>query len=482
MVDISNKIDTIVREYIWEGKYFTINRARQYGKTTMLYLLEQRLKADATVIRISFEAADEMFTSLYAIAAGLVRKIGRVLCVQCVDESLLEEWNRPVSKQFPLDDFGDRITALCSRSDKKIILMIDEVDKSSDNQIFLSFLGLLRQKYLEQLQGNDVTFQSVILAGVYDIKNLKLKLHPGQEPKYNSPWNIAADFTIVMELMLEEIAAMLREYESDYQTGMDIAKISKVIYEYTSGYPYLVSRLCQLVDERISGLMEFPTKADAWTLEGIAAAEMLLRKESNTLFDDMIKKLEDFSKLKQLLQNILFCGNSYPFERDNYLIQLGVTFGFLKGKDGMVAIGNRIFETKLYDLFLSENAMENAVYQAGFMERNRYVVNGMLQMKLVMEKFYQHFQEVYADNDQKFIEEQGRKLFLLYLKPIINGTGNYYVEAQTRDRRRADVIVDYRGNRYIIELKIWHGDEYNKRGNSSCLSIWMSTIQTEDIY
>ncbi len=32
---------------------------------------------------------------------------------------------------------------------------------------------------------------------------------------------------------------------------------------------------------------------------------------------------------------------------------------------------------------------------------------------------------------------------MLYLKPIINGVGNYYVEARTRDLRRTDVIVDY---------------------------------------
>ena len=56
---------------------------------------------------------------------------------------------------------------------------------------------------------------------------------------------------------------------------------------------------------------------------------------------------------------------------------------------------------------------------------------------------------------KKFIEENGRKLFLLYLKPIINGTGNYYIEARTRDSRRTDVIVDYKGKRFIIELKIW---------------------------
>lgn len=53
---------------------------------------------------------------------------------------------------------------------------------------------------------------------------------------------------------------------------------------------------------------------------------------------------------------------------------------------------------------------------------------------------------------------------MLYLKPIINGVGNYYVEAQTRDAKRTDVIVDYLGEQFIVELKIWHGNEYNERG------------------
>ena len=76
----------------------------------------------------------------------------------------------------------------------------DEVDKSSDNQIFLSFLGLLREKYLKCQQGKDVTFHSVILAGVYDIKTLKLKLHPQEESKYNSLWNIADNNQMYMKV------------------------------------------------------------------------------------------------------------------------------------------------------------------------------------------------------------------------------------------------------------------------------------------
>ena len=146
------------------------------------------------------------------------------------------------------------------------------------------------------------------------------------------------------------------------------------------------------------------------------------------------------------------------------MVDLGVTFGFLKDKNGIVAVANRIFETQVYDMFLAEMAVNNKLYMETASNRNQFIVSGMLQMDLVMKKFYEYYEEIYSDNDQKFIEENGRKLFLLYLKPIINGTGNYYIEARTRDSRRTDIIIDYKGKQFIIELKIWRGNEYHMRG------------------
>ena len=199
MVDLSNRIQQIINQYIESGQYFTINRARQYGKTTLLYLLEKELrKQDYLVLSLSFEAADEYFESLGSLAEGLSLDIEECLREQNVDEKVLEEWNYSISERFPMRSLGTKISNLCRKCGKKVVLMIDEVDKSSDNQIFLSFLGLLREKYLKCQQGKDVTFHSVILAGVYDIKTLKLKLHPQEESKYNSPWNIAAEFNIDM--------------------------------------------------------------------------------------------------------------------------------------------------------------------------------------------------------------------------------------------------------------------------------------------
>ncbi len=464
MVDISGRIDRIIQDYIEKGQYFTINRARQYGKTTTLYLLERRLREEYIVLSLSFEAADEYFESLGSLAEGLVMDISECLKAQNVDDNIIEEWNHPLSERFPMRSLGIKISSLCRACGKRIVLMIDEVDKSSDNQIFLSFLGLLREKYLKWQQGKDETFQSVILAGVYDVKTLKLKLHPQEETKYNSPWNIAVDFQMDMSFGCKDIKSMLEEYESEHRTGMNVQDIAKMIYDYTSGYPYLVSRICQIIDERVAGTKDFGDVSSAWTKEGILAAIKILLKEPNTLFDDMTKKLLDYPQLKEMLQNILFGGIDFPFKRETPIIDLGVTFGFLKDKNGIVAVSNRIFETQLYDVFLSDMAVNNKMYMEASTNRNQFIVQDMLQMDLVMKKFYEYYEEIYADNDQKFIEENGRKLFLLYLKPIINGTGNYYIEARTRDNRRTDIIIDYKGKRFIIELKIWRGEEYNARG------------------
>lgn len=464
MVDTSALIDRIIDEYIEQGEYFTMNQARQFGKKTTLELLYQKLKKKYIVLDLSFEAADEYFQSLATLAKGLAMDIAERLYAQNVQEDLCEIWESPVSEEFPLRDFGRKITAFCRKSDKEIILTIDEVDKNADNQIFLSFLGMLREKYLKQKSGKDDTFKSVILAGVYDIKNLKLKLHTSGESKYNSPWNIAADFQINMSLTAEGIYGMLCEYEKDYHTGMDIQYISRQIYNYTDGYPFLVSRLCKILDEQAAGTEEFPDRAAAWTKDGFQAAVRMLLYESDTLFDDVRKKLDEFPKLSEMIYVLLFNGKSIAYHPDNLSIDIGIRFGFIKRMDDQVAVANRIFEMRLYNYFLTEEMLDSNIYAASFQIKNQFVHGNILDMELVLRKFVEHFTDLYGEGTDKFVEENGRRLFLLYLKPIINGTGNYYIESRTRSMGRTDVIVDYLGRQYIIEMKIYHGNEYQMRG------------------
>lgn len=481
MVDTSDIIDQIVDEFIENDEYFTINRAHQFGKTTTLELLYQKLKEKYVVLDISFESADDCFVSLYTLAQGFTNKVAGTLDNNSLPEGLIQLWKKPISKELPFDSLSVKITEFCKCCDREVILMVDEVDKNSDNQIFISFLGLLREKYLKQRMGKDHTFKSVILAGVYDIKNLKLKLHPEEESKYNSPWNIAADFDVDMSFSVTGIAGMLEEYERDHQTGMNIQAIAEQIFEYTSGYPFLVSYICKKIDEEIAGTKAFPSRFDAWTKEGVLEAIKLLIKGPNPLYDDMIKHVVEYSDLYEMLNNILFEGQEYAYYEYDKSVNIGKMFGFIAEQNGMVAVANRIFETQLYGFFLTEGLKKNNRQREALPEKNQFVKDGTLDMDLVMEKFYEYYTSLYSEKDDRFLEKYGRKIFLMYLKPIINGTGNFYVEDQSRTRKRSDIIVDYLGKQYVIECKIWHGDEYNRRGEGQ-LADYMEAYHVEKGY
>ena len=54
MVDISERVKAI-KQMVDAGKYFTINRARQYGKTTTLTALRKALATEYLVLSIDFQ-------------------------------------------------------------------------------------------------------------------------------------------------------------------------------------------------------------------------------------------------------------------------------------------------------------------------------------------------------------------------------------------------------------------------------------------
>ena len=473
MVNLDSRMREI-RQLVDGQKYFVINRARQYGKTTVLWALKKYLREDYIVLSMSFQRmSSAVFQDEYTFAREFANMILRIIenprqGIEGISpESVRSLKESAASGNMNLADLFHLLSVLCETAGKPVVLMVDEVDSASNNQVFLDFLGLLRDYYLDRKQS--AIFCSVILAGVYDIKNLKQKIRPDDMHRYNSPWNIAADFNVDLGFNVQDVEGMLQEYEKEHQTGMDIRKISEMICSYTSGYPYLVSRICMLVDERIMAGKEFADKRRAWSERGIMEAVRLLLNETNTLFDDMRKQISDYPELKKMLYAILFRGQSFAYNPDNFVIDIGQMFGFLKERENQAVVANRIFETRLYNLFLSEEALGNPSYQTAAEIKNQFIAGGQLNMDLVMTKFMEHFTDLYGDSEDSFKEENGRRLFLLFLKPIINGTGNYYIEAQTRNQRRTDIIIDYLGRQYVVEMKIWRGEEYNRRGERQLL-------------
>ena len=463
MVDLSNRVNRIIQQYIEPGKYFSINRGRQYGKTTTMFALAESLRAKYYVLQLSFEWADDFFESDYQMVTGFRDMVTRELRLEKVPNDLISEWGCEIGTGTPFTELDNRITSLCRNSDKEIILMIDEVDRASNNKTMMLFLGLLRDKYIRRSQGRDCTFKSVILSGVYDVKSLKMKIRPEEDKRFNSPWNVAVDFDVEMSFSADEITAMLEEYRSDYSLSFDAAYFGREIYDYTSGYPYLVSRLCEILDLKIPQEAEFDSKEKSWTAEGFQRAVHIFLEESNTLLEDLTKKLDENADLKKLVYEIIVMRHTISFNRDDNLIRMGIMFGWFKNENGKVAIANRIFEVRIYNKLLLEKT-STKIYKASDVEKYKLKSATELDMDAIVERFAVHFKTIYADRTSDFIEDEARIIFLTFLKPIINGVGNYYLEAEIADKSRTDIVVDYHGQQYIIEIKIWHGESYETAG------------------
>ena len=62
---------------------------------------------------------------------------------------------------------------------------------------------------------------------------------------------------------------------------------------------------------------------------------------------------------------------------------------------------------------------------------------------------------------------------------FINGTGNFYIEALTRDQLRTDVIMDYLGEQFIIEQKKRNGSaNYEKGEQQLCAYLEHFSLKT----
>ena len=169
----------------------------------------------------------------------------------------------------------------------------------------------------------------------------------------------------------QKIAGML-DYENDHHTGMDTAEIAEEIYAWTSGYPFLVSRICQIVDNALAGA-RFPNLSRTWTIEGISEAARLILSENNTLFDSLMGKIYDNAPLRDMLQSILFAGERIPYNPDYVPAMDGEMYGFIKNDAGAMTVANRIFEVRIYNYFLSLRDIEKARSHARVL-RAEYII------------------------------------------------------------------------------------------------------------
>lgn len=115
------------------GDYFVINRTRQYGKTTTLRMLQKYLQQEFANEFIRKAQPEQEHRRLNPKA------VQNLTTRQAKEENF-----------FDLTGLFEVLSVICGTSEKHLILMIDEADQASNNQVFLDFLGQLREYYLNR--------------------------------------------------------------------------------------------------------------------------------------------------------------------------------------------------------------------------------------------------------------------------------------------------------------------------------------------
>ncbi|MFH0735448.1 MAG: AAA family ATPase [bacterium] len=460
MVNIENKINMILNP-MENGEYLFISKPRQYGKTTTLALIENKLKLNDKylVLSTSFEGlGNEVYKDANTFINGFIILLKSIFKFDKNGNYL--KYLESYKKINTFHELGEFITDFVLFSKKSVFLLIDEVDKSSNNQLFLDFLGMLRNKYIQRNMGKDYTFQSVVLAGVHDIKTLKIKIHEDEEPKLNSPWNIAYDLDIDFSFTIEEIKSMLVDYNDCTKKIENIDELSLRIFHFTGGNPFLVSLICKTIDEKI--------KPETWNVFFVEEAVRIVIKSKNTNFDSIIKALETNIELYNLIEKLVLGSEQISYNLNVPIIEIAGTYGLIKEENGKIKIHNLIYDDVITDymatkLQINENSSFFNSNQSSYLS-----VDGRLDFKKILLKFQEVIKEKYSKSDllksNEFLENDLRMLFFVFLKPIINGVGFMFKEVQTSEEKRLDVVIIFKNEKFVLELKLWRGIQYHNLG------------------
>ena len=146
MADVSKKLAATM-VMVEEGDYFIINRPRQYGKTTTLHTLaEELLKTEEYIVfHISFGGVGNL---MFEDESSFSKEFVELLADNSIElEPSLADWLLDIAPTVQsIKTLSKVLTALINKTEKKVVLIIDEVDQSSNNQLFVSFLAMLRNK------------------------------------------------------------------------------------------------------------------------------------------------------------------------------------------------------------------------------------------------------------------------------------------------------------------------------------------------
>lgn len=284
---------------IERGRYIVIFAPRQTGKTSFFRQAIDKLSEDDSYIPISlnFEVYADVTSEMFYQDVQMFLSMQLISRLKDISQRNFSEIETFI-KDYVIENhlsYGIFFMELSERlPDKKIVIIIDEFDGIPKTEL-RNFLHILRRTY------HGVGKKAIHSIGV--------------------------------------------QYTSEVGQAFD-NEVIQLIYEKTSGQPFLVNRLSQILTEE----MGVP-KSETITTEHFQEALHLLLKEDNTHFDTLVKNIRQHEEFKDILLKIIGREEGVPFNRRYDIHKELTTYGVIKEREGMCIIENPIYQSIIIDAF-----------------------------------------------------------------------------------------------------------------------------------
>ena len=469
MVDPLRGLDQTISELIENKYYFTIHAPRQTGKTTLLRALSIQLNRSEkyTAVQFSLETGGFRSNTTEKANKAFIESLYSAAQQQVAEKNLPPD---PSDYEPSISVFKNYLTDWTRKCNLPIVLLIDEIDALYDD-VLISVLRQLRDGF----QFRPESFpSSVALVGLRDLREYKEKVRDNDKSiGSGSPFNVNAKSLTIKNFSRDQIAELLQQYTDDGGQCFS-EEIIDLFNSYTGGQPWLVNALA---NEVTSEILHKDTSLPI-TVEIVEEAKENLIMRRDTHLDSLMDKLQN-PRIRPIIDAIL-SGADLKYDEFNDDIKLAEDLGIItKTRADGIKISNLIYN-EIIPRVLNANFQELIIPKV---ETQWYFkLDGKIDMELLLKEF----QKFYRRHSESWLgefsfRESGRQLLLMaFLQRIVNGGGKVERE-MALGSGRCDLLVEYAGERFVIELKINY-DSYTLEDGKDQISRYLDKLGLEHGY
>ncbi|MCX4247966.1 endonuclease NucS domain-containing protein [Paraliomyxa miuraensis] len=424
-------------------RYFTLHAGRQTGKTTSAMWLEDHVNAtgDRWGLWVDLQTAREKPD---------VERAMKVILASFEDVLAAR---RPDLPRLPRDELdamlatADRallryLRRLVALDPRPLVLLLDEAD-GLVGEAMVSFLTQLRHGYIERSR---VPFPaSVVLVGQRQVRDYAVREEERQALAWlgtTSPFNITAEATTLGPFTEAEVGELLEQHTAATEQRFSPEAVAR-IGVLGRGHPWLTNALADQIVRR-----DVTDRAEEITAAHVDAAKETIILERRTHIDSLVARLRE-DRVRRILAPMLVGDRATgDVLDDDFAYVLGL--GLLRASGGKYEIANPIYAEVLPRALTYNQQMQIANEPAWYVRPD-----GSLDMPKLMadwQEFWRKDGHLAADGFH--YREAGPHLMLMaFLQRVVNG-GERIEREYALGRGALDLLVEWRGHRHAIELKL----------------------------